>query len=64
MTEKNTYFLFTGVNNIMQQSHIFGTRGLGVGNPGQTGKLEAHSIASLASIHVISKGQDDFQHLS
>ena len=31
-----TYFLFTGVNDIMQQSHIFGTRGLGVGNPCQT----------------------------
>ena len=47
----------------MQQSHVFGARRLCIRNPRQAAQFEPNSIASLASVHVIPKGQDNFQHL-
>ena len=48
----------------MEQGHVLVAAGLGVGNPGETVELEADGVAALAAVHVVAKGQDQFQHLA
>ena len=46
----------------MEQGHALVAAGLGVGDPGEARQLEAHGIAPLAPVHVVTEGEDELQH--
>ena len=54
--------MLTGGGHEVEESHALVTAGLGVSDPRQAVQLEAHSIAPLATVHVVPEGEDQFQH--
>ena len=46
----------------MEKRHVLVTTGLGVRYPCQAIQFEAHRVAPLSSIHIVSKCQDKFKH--
>ena len=46
----------------MEQGHALVAAGLGVGDPSEARQLEAHGIAPLAPVHVVTEGEDELQH--
>lgn len=56
------HLLLAGAGYEVEEGHALVAAGLGVGDPGEAGQLEAHGVAPLAPVHVVSKGEDELQH--
>ena len=55
----DAHLLLAGAGHEVEEGHALVAAGLGVSDPGETRQLEAHGVAPLASVHVVSKGEDE-----
>jgi hypothetical protein len=58
------YPLFASIGDVVQQCHALGAGRLCISDTGQAGQFKSHGVASLTSVHIIPKGQNDLQHLA
>ena len=56
------HLLLAGAGNEVQQRDALVAAGLGVRDPRQAVQLEAHGVAALAAVHVVSEREDKLQH--
>ena len=56
------HLLLAGAGNEVQQGDALVAAGLGVRDPRQAVQLEAHGVAALAAVHVVSEREDKLQH--
>lgn len=58
----HAHLLLAGAGHEVEEGHALVAAGLCVSDPGETRQLEAHGVSPLASVHVVSKGEDELQH--